>query len=82
MICEVKYNPVEDIAAVEPFGFVNLVDAVEKGMIPSTISNTEVDYNGIDNPQTIYGKPRDIFEAYRMADAIKAVGKTVEKTAE
>lgn len=75
MECIVKYNPTTDLAAVEPFGYVNLRECVEKGEVPTSISNTELDYNGIDNPSDIYGKPHDVFEAYRMNDYVKSNGK-------
>lgn len=81
MYCEVKYNPDCDIMAVEPFGFVNLIEAVDNGCIPSSISNIEENYNGIEDPSTILGKPRDVFEAYRMSDYIKTNG-TVSETKE
>lgn len=75
------YNPMCDICAVEPFGYINLVEAVENGTVPSTINNVEAEYNGIEDPATIIGKPGDIFEMYRMSDYIKANG-TVQSSAE
>ena len=75
------YNPMCDICAVEPFGYVNLVEAVENGTVPSSINNVEAQYNGIDDPRTIIGKPGDIFEMYRMNDYIKANG-TVQTSTE
>lgn len=77
-----RYNPTTDLAAVEPFGYINLCDAVEKGEIPAGIANSELEYNNIDNPQTIMGKPSDIFEAYRMADSIKASVKANKERAQ
>ena len=74
MYCECKFDPIKDSMAVEPFGFVNLIEAVENGCVPSFISNVEDNYNGIEDPSTIMGKPRDVFEAYRMNDYIKANG--------
>lgn len=82
MICECKFNPVTDIMAVEPFGFVNLIEAVDNGCVPSFISNTEDNYNDIEDPSTILGKPRDVFEAYRMSDYVKTNGSVTEKTEE
>lgn len=70
-----KYNPVRDITAVDQFGFVNLIECLSNGDVPTTISNTEMEYNDIYNPSDIYGKPSDIFEAYRMNDYIKTAGK-------
>ena len=75
------YNPQCDICAVEPFGYVNLVEAVENGTVPSSINNVEAQYNDIDDPRTIIGKPGDIFEMYRMSDYIKTNG-TVQTSAE
>lgn len=82
MYCECKFNPVTDIMAVEPFGFVNLIEAVDNGCVPSFVSNTEDNYNDIEDPSTILGKPRDVFEAYRMSDYIKNNGSVPETTEE
>lgn len=82
MYCECKFNPVTDIMAVEPFGFVNLIEAVDIGCVPSFVSNTEDNYNDIEDPSTILGKPRDVFEAYRMSDYIKNNGSVPETTEE
>ena len=68
------YNPLCDRSAVEPFGYVNLVEAVENGTVPSSINNVESEYNDIEDPSTIIGKPGDIFELYRMNDYIKTNG--------
>lgn len=75
------YNPMCDRFAVEPFGYVNLVEAVENGTVPSSINNVESEYNDIEDPSTIIGKPGDIFELYRMNDYIKTNG-AVQTTAE
>lgn len=75
MICECKYNPTVDVCSVEQFGFVDLVECLSKGEIPSTISDTEMTYNEIDDPSTILTKPRDNFEAIRLMDHIKSSGK-------
>ena len=75
------YNPMCDICAVEPFGYINLVEAVENGTVPSSINNVEAEYNGIEDPRTIIGKPGDIFEMYRMSDYIKTNG-VVQPSAE
>lgn len=75
------YNPMCDRCAVEPFGYVNLVEAVENGTVPSSINNVESEYNDIEDPSTIIGKPGDIFELYRMNDYIKTNG-AVQSSAE
>ena len=79
MLCECKYNPTVDVCPVDQFGFVDLVECLSKGEIPSTVSDTESTYNEIDDPSTIIGKPRDNFEALRMMDGIKKAGAVAEE---
>lgn len=68
------YNEVCDNNAVDQYGFVDLAESIKNGVVPSSISNTEDEYNGIEDPSTIIGKPHDVFEAYRMMDSIKTSG--------
>lgn len=76
MICKCDYNDIVDIKEVDQFGFVDLNECMANGQVPSTVSNTEDEYNGIDDPSSILGKPHDVFEAYRMQDYVKSAGKT------
>lgn len=69
------YNEVTDLSDVDQFGFVDLVECMSNGQVPSTVSDTEVSYNDIDDPASILGKPADVFEAYRMQDYVKTAGK-------
>ena len=74
MICECKYNPVKDIHDVDQFGFIDLQECLANGEVPATIADSEDQYNGIEDPGEILGKPSDVFEAYKMADYVKSVG--------
>lgn len=47
---------------VEPFGFVDLQNAFVNGVIESQIAESDEDYNGIEDPTVVVGKPRDIFD--------------------
>lgn len=69
IVKDCPYNPVRDIAPVEQFGFIELKDALANSIVPSQMPDSETDYNGIDEPDKVLGKPRDIFEAM---DAQKA----------
>lgn len=82
MKCQALYNEVCDLAPVDQFGFVDLNQCLANGEVPSTVSNTEDDFNGIEDPAEIFGKPSDVFDAYRMQDYIKSVGKKPEEPAE
>lgn len=63
------YDPVRDLAPVDQFGFIELKSALAESVVPSQLPDSESDYNGIDEPDKVLGKPRDIFEAM---DAQKA----------
>ena len=76
MICKCEYNDITDIKEVDQFGFIDLNECMANGQVPSTVSNTEDEYNDIDDPASILGKPHDVFEAYRMQDYVKLGGKT------
>lgn len=69
------YNEVCDIKDVDQFGFIDLVECLENGVVPSTVADSEANYNDIEDPASILGKPRDVFEAYAMNDYVKSVGK-------
>lgn len=65
-----KFDPLRDIQEVDQFGFVDLVKAFEKGYVPGTADIREQDFNDIEEPASIVGKPSDAFEAMRMQDAL------------
>lgn len=75
MKCNAKYNEVCDLSPVDQFGFVDLNECLANGEVPSTVSDTEDSYNGIEDPSEILGKPSDVFDAYRMQDYVKSVGR-------
>lgn len=74
MICICDYNEITDIKEVDQFGFVDLNECMANGQVPSTIADSEAQYNDIDDPASILGKPRDVFDAYKMQDYVKSVG--------
>lgn len=73
------YNEVCDNFAVEQYGFVDLCEVISNGAVPTFLSDTEVEYNDIEDPASILGKPHDVFEAYRMQDYVKSAGKKSDK---
>ena len=74
IVLDCKYNEICDNTAVDQYGFVDLAESIRNGVVPSSVSNTEDEYNGIDDPSTILGKPHDVFEAIRMQDYVKTAG--------
>lgn len=72
------FDPVKDIAPVEQFGFVDLKSALANSVVPSVVADAESDYNGIENPDSILGKPTDVFEAMDMQSALLESAKSDE----
>lgn len=69
-----RYNPAVDLQPVSQTGFIDLCDAIVSGVVPSQLPDSEEVYNGIEDPESILGKPSDVFEALRMESYIKSVG--------
>lgn len=69
MLCECKYDPKVDLKPVSPFGAVDLVSAMRTGSVPANIRASENSFNEIDNPNSISGRPSDIFEEAQMSKA-------------
>lgn len=76
------YDPEKDLNPVDPYGFINLAEAYEKGSVPTVVADEVANYNGIDDPESIIGTPHDIFEAYRMNEHIRSVDKQVSSSKE
>lgn len=64
------YNPLKDKSPVSPTGAIDAKSALANNCVPTTIADTDEQYNGIDNPVSILGRPRDVFEAMDMQSAI------------
>lgn len=56
------FDPVKDISAVEQFGFIDLVQANLTSSVPGSIESEDSQFNGIEDPAAVAGRPRDVFE--------------------
>lgn len=81
MNCVCKFDEVKDVHKVDQFGFVDLVECLRNGDVPSQLAGTDDNYNGIEDPASIIGKPADVFDAIRMSDYIKKNGKKSDGSA-
>lgn len=72
VVVDCFFDPVRDVTPVDQHGFTDLKSALANSCVPSVMPDTEVDYNGIDNPDSILGTPRDIFEAIDAQKAVEA----------
>lgn len=66
------FDPVRDIKPVDQFGFIDLKIALDSASVPSQMPDSDSDYNGADDPESILGRPRDVFEAIDAQKAIEA----------
>lgn len=66
-----RFNPARDLCPVSQTGFIDLNSAFASGVVPSVAPNADVDYNGIEDPGSILGKPHDVFEAIEMESYVK-----------
>ena len=65
------FDKSKDLKEVETYGYVDLILCLRTGSVPSDVSASVSNYNGIEDPQSIIGSPSDVFEAMRMHDEIK-----------
>lgn len=69
---ECLFDPVRDLKPVEQFGFIDLKTALDSSIVPSQMPESETDYNGIEDPNQVLGKPSDIFEAIDTQKALES----------
>lgn len=67
------YDPSCDRHEVEQFGFVNLGEAFEKGIIPGSAQSTDESFNGVAAPGILLPHAQDVFEALRQTNYVQNV---------
>lgn len=72
LFTNLEFNPAVDKKAVEPFGFIDLKQALATSTVPSQLPDADVDYNGVEDPKSILGRPRDVFDAMAMESSINS----------
>lgn len=81
IVFDCLFDPVRDQNPVDQFGFIDLKTALDSSNIPSQLPDADSDYNGIQNPEAILGKPRDIFEAIDSQKALEEASKVSKSDA-
>lgn len=62
-----RFNEIRDVREFAPGLSVDLGKALENGSVPSDLAYDESRINGIEDPESILGRPSDAFEADQMA---------------
>lgn len=71
IVTDTHFDPIKDLNPVSQTGFVDLNSAFANNFVPSVSENAESDYNGIEDPASILGRPRDVFEGLEMESYIR-----------
>lgn len=70
-IRDFSYNPEVDLQEVDQFGFINLSECYEKGIIPGGVDLTDESFNGVSAPGTLISRSQDVFDGLRKAEYVK-----------
>lgn len=81
MYCKCPFNKLADIGEASQSGYVDLSELLSHGLVPSDLNVAEADFNSIEDPQAVYGRPGDQFEAMTMAKTLNARAKAAEAAA-
>ena len=76
------FDPIRDLQPVDQFGFIDLKSALAESVVPSQMPDSDTDYNGIDEPEKVLGKPHDIFEAMDSQKAFEEVASSASENNE
>lgn len=60
-----------DIAKVDQFGYVDLTKVLVNNTLPANMSNNDLKYSDIDNPQSVMNRPKDVFEVAHLERSIR-----------
>lgn len=72
IVIDCKYNPARDLKPVDENGWLDLASAYVNKTVPSDLVSQETDYNDIDDPESIAGKPSDVFDALMFDKSVQA----------
>lgn len=67
-----EYNKEKDVCEVDQIGFVNLREAWETHTVDGNLNVDELNFNEIDDPASIMGKPSNVFDAMQMQGYINS----------
>lgn len=67
-----KFDKSKDLHPIDKLGFIDLRDAVKNGVIPADISSDTLEFNGVEDPDSIMHRGSDVFENIRNREAVVA----------
>lgn len=67
-----EYDPKRDLQAVNPYGYMDLTQANVSSSVPSSLDSVDLQFNGIEDPNSILPRSKDAFEAAHLAKSVLA----------
>lgn len=68
------FDKVKDMQEVDQFGYVNLGEAYANGVVEGNLNPDVSEFNGIEHPEAIIGKPSDEFDAIALQNIVRERG--------
>lgn len=72
IVTNIEYNPLTDVSLVDQFGYVDINECIATNTVPAGLNPTDESYNGLDDPNSIGGKPSDVFDGISMARSLSS----------
>lgn len=67
-----KFDRKCDLHDVDQFGFVDLHQVLETGVVPGSVAFSDDSFNGVTDTDMLMSRPRDRFEALRQRDYVRS----------
>ena len=74
------FDPARDISAVSQSDYIDVRDAFVNGLVPENVASSPLEYDGVEDPLKVFGRPANEFEAIHMAQSVKQASESVGKT--
>lgn len=76
------FDEVKDLAEVDQFGAIDLRSAFVNSSVPENVEISAESFNGVDDAQSLVGRPSDVFDAIRKADYVASRAASAAKATE
>lgn len=82
MDCVCKFDKKRDLAETSQSGFVDLCDLLKNHILPGNLDVSTESFNGIEDPEAVFGRPSDNLEAMTIGKTLEARARAAEAAKE
>lgn len=72
VVKDMSFSPECDLQEVDQFGFINLGECYERGIIPGGVDLTDESFSGVSNPGTLISRSMDVFDGVRKSEYVRS----------